>query len=472
MLPKEFLEMHQEKEKKLFKEAAIYFDTSSLLDLYFFSEDVQQDIFENIFSKIGKKLYVSDHSLFEFFKNKQTVLLKPAHTYKNLMKIGSQSKKDNDGGHLEKIERSLKNLSEKGFSDIVIQGNEFSTKTKKKTRHPYVDDELHEAFEDKIHDFKRRFNSIVSDFSEEFVELKSNIENQINTKISKIEGNILNDKLERLITEYFTPTETNYPFAKLLEIVEEGELRYRNKIPPGYEDFKVKEGIQKYGDLICWKQILEHANKHKKPAILVCDDVKPDWVAEQRPRLELIKEYLDATNQPFWMYNLSDFIYKAGTYFDSQMGEATLDEVEQLKDKNERKQFDLELKNIIQDYLEKEYLLYELKDEKKNELLYKCVNYELNDVIVYFVKATKSNYTSLLNSMYKSLSLLTEELTGTKIQNFQLVHITSNKNAAHKILNNHITRATTKKVYEDNKDKLNLKVGYINPDTNGLEFIF
>lgn len=58
---------------------------------------------------------------------------------------------------------------------------------------------------------------------------------------------------------------------------EEGEKRYKNEVPPGFKDAKNKDGVQKYSDLILWKEVLRFAVKDKKDIIFVTDDVKSDW---------------------------------------------------------------------------------------------------------------------------------------------------------------------------------------------------
>lgn len=57
----------------------------------------------------------------------------------------------------------------------------------------------------------------------------------------------------------------------------EGEKRYKNNTPPGFCDAKNKDGVQKYSDLIIWKEIIRFAENNKKNILFVTDDVKSDW---------------------------------------------------------------------------------------------------------------------------------------------------------------------------------------------------
>lgn len=81
-------------------------------------------------------------------------------------------------------------------------------------------------------------------------------------------------------------------------LVSSCNLRYRYNLPPGYEDAKTKEGIDKFGDLIMWKQIIKKSPEiTKKHIIFVTSDTKPDWFHKSnqnevvKPREELISEF-------------------------------------------------------------------------------------------------------------------------------------------------------------------------------------
>ena len=58
---------------------------------------------------------------------------------------------------------------------------------------------------------------------------------------------------------------------------EDGEKRYKNKTPPGFEDAKNKYGVRKYSDFFIWREIIRYAKTQKKNIIFVTDDTKVDW---------------------------------------------------------------------------------------------------------------------------------------------------------------------------------------------------
>jgi len=87
-----------------------------------------------------------------------------------------------------------------------------------------------------------------------------------------------------------------YSQEKLDDVYNLGKQRYKQGIPPRYEDSN-KEGKDKYGDLILWFQIIDKAKKTNKPIILVTDDRKEDWWRMFKgktidPRPELVDEML------------------------------------------------------------------------------------------------------------------------------------------------------------------------------------
>ncbi len=59
----------------------IVFDTSALLDLYYYSEDSRNRIFKNVFPYFENRLWLPAQVYFEFLKNKDTVAAKPEKTY-------------------------------------------------------------------------------------------------------------------------------------------------------------------------------------------------------------------------------------------------------------------------------------------------------------------------------------------------------------------------------------------------------
>lgn len=138
-----------------------------------------------------------------------------------------------------------------------------------------------------------------------------------------------NDQIYREIKEKFKLGRT-YNFNELMKIAEEGEFRYNNTIPPGYEDSQEKIGLQRYGDLFVWKQILEICKKENKSAILISNDIKEDWNEvedKDKPRSELIREFAFHTQKQFWKYTFADFLFISKKYLNTEINETIIEDV-------------------------------------------------------------------------------------------------------------------------------------------------
>ncbi|HLP53980.1 MAG TPA: PIN-like domain-containing protein [Fluviicola sp.] len=256
-------------EEKLWKEAIIVFDASSILNLYEYSEKSRQDIF-NLIKSFKNEKWIPFNVHFEYLKNKS----KP---------IGTTISKYDD------LSNSLKNI-ESHFDQI-------KNKTKSEDKHPFIDSNLVSTFEKNIKDFKTALNEI------------------INVKKEELNTFSTNDIILEFVNENFKIGD-EYPFSKTIEIIKEGEFRYRNTIPPGYKDELEKKGFAKYGDLIIWKQIIDKSIASNKPIVYIMDDLKEDWWHLDKknnpilPRVELIEEFKENNNLSFWMYSSSQFLEK------------------------------------------------------------------------------------------------------------------------------------------------------------------
>lgn len=277
----------EEEEKLLWKEAILIFDTSSLLNFYEYSEKTIKDIVNGIFSEFKHRLWLPFNVKYEYSNNRH----KP---------INSAIQKYDD------LRNNLTNISN-NFKQIENQ-------IKSTEKHPVVDKEL------------------VSNYKQELDFFKDKFEKNISEKINELNKYREQDTIQNIILDWFEFGEA-FKFSEIIELIKEGEFRYRNSIPPGYKDEKDKIGFQKYGDLIIWKQILKHANDTKKPIILVVDDFKEDWwILDKKkkpvsPRPELIDEIEEFTNVSFWMYSTQEFIEKSKTFFNPEFKDESIEEI-------------------------------------------------------------------------------------------------------------------------------------------------
>ena len=141
------------------------------------------------------------------------------------------------------------------------------------------------------------------------------------------------------VTKFFKVGK-EFKFSKKMNILSECDLRFKNRIPPGYMDAtgkNEKDGLQRIGDLIVWYQIIDFATETKKPIILITNDVKIDWCYStkrsneariDRPREELIQEISEKANVPFWMYTFPQFLYVCKKILNISIEESVIKEAE------------------------------------------------------------------------------------------------------------------------------------------------
>lgn len=295
-------------ETEIWKNCVFVLDTSALLELYFYSSASQQKLLENVFGSLKNRLWIPSHVEFEYLKNRQGAIKKPiAEKYKPIQSEG-----------LEELRSHIKILKAKVL--------DLRQKTQKSETHPY--------FEQIIFD---NFIQAIEVTSNEFETFSKTAIQQIEDRKSEIEALEKNDRVFARLKDFIS-VGGEYSFSRKMEILAESEIRFRNKIPPGYKDAEgkdAKEGFQKIGDLIIWKQIIDYAAAAKKPIVFVTNDVKEDWcytsrrsneVRIERPREELIQEIYAAANVKFWMYNFPQFLYACKKLLNVSIDDNVLEE--------------------------------------------------------------------------------------------------------------------------------------------------
>ncbi|MEQ8364296.1 MAG: PIN-like domain-containing protein [Cyclobacteriaceae bacterium] len=319
-----YFELDEIDEEKLFKTAYIFFDTSALLDFYYFSDASKNEIFDKVFSQLQGRLWISKQTEFEFVKNKSKVSNKLFNSYIDLLKKSNNNK---DSGYIEEIHSTIDNIKNQSLKNLNGLLRTLTERTAKNEKHPFLERNSFEVF-------SKSFDSLVegiNSFNDRFLDFKKAIELEVEKKRELLQSNESEDIVLKKFDSFFQVTSTS-SYSEILEIIAEGELRLRNQIPPGYLDFEDKIGFQKYGDLIVWKQLVKQCSADKKNAILVTNDLSEDWWHFQQkknsgaPRYELIKEFNDLANAKFWMFDINSFLFKAKRYVASGLKDNTIEE--------------------------------------------------------------------------------------------------------------------------------------------------
>jgi len=254
----------------------ISLDTNVLFNIYRYSEETRKELIR-VIKIFTPQLWLTNHTAFEFHKNRISVIADQIVIYDETIKTFS------------KLENEIiKNLKTPHLSKTVLKKFE---KTIKETT---------KDLEKKKDFYKKLLN---------------------NDSIHKTIATIFNNKVGDAFSD-----------EELSKIEKEGEERYKKKIPPGFKDNDKTDN--KYGDLIIWKELLRKAKSENKPFILIIDDLKEDWWLRIQgqtisPRQELAQELFKESGQVFHLYTPDRFLEFAAKT--EEVKQETIDEVREIR---------------------------------------------------------------------------------------------------------------------------------------------
>lgn len=263
----------------------IVLDTNVILDLFRFSLHTSLNLLE-ILEACIEKIWIPNQVYREYTKNK--------------FKVFGDSKK-----RYINFEKNLKNIIIKTESDI-------NKLLKNSHRYNYFG----------IENFENELTDSFSNLKTKVEEYKNNIGIEYN-KI-QVEKNEFLECIDEFIEIQASNGRVGKSLAlkEKLEILSEGELRYRYKIPPGFEDDR-KEGIEKFGDLFVWKEIINlPQNNTLENVIFITSDEKNDWWDKNKSGIleikkELLEEFLELNpDKNINFITLSEFQKYASEIFD------------------------------------------------------------------------------------------------------------------------------------------------------------
>ncbi|CRX53807.1 Uncharacterised protein [Yersinia enterocolitica] len=277
------------------------FDTNVYLNIYSYAEKTKLDLF-SVLEKIKKNLWVPNHVALEYQKRRLDVI-------------------DRERGNFTKITNVFNKFNNQ-INVEIIQNLGIEKKLP----------DLHKSLDD----FLLKFNSLCDDFVKGVFEEQKKLKPDVRSsdEIRKKLDSILSGKVGQSFTQ-----------SELDEIYEEGEVRFANKIPPGFKDAG-KDGDssdftymslnykRKFGDFIIWKQLIKEASKVEiKNVVFITDDKKNDWwygVGDKiiGPQEKLQSEFYSLTGvDTFKMYDTVDFLKDAVVYLGTKVDEKSFDDV-------------------------------------------------------------------------------------------------------------------------------------------------
>jgi len=277
--------------KELWNNAIFTFDTNTLLNVYRYSEETSNVLFELLEKlKAQHQLWLTHQAALEFHKNRHIVI----------------AQQEDKFDHVRKALENVKN---------VLQ-------------------------EDKRDKTESALETLINPEIDKLLDCISEMKMQSPNLISK---DIYLDRLYRI----FEGT-VGEPFdAEELESRKKQAIaRLDNSMPPGFKDYngKMPEKDRKLGDTLIWLQILEYAKTKKKNIILVTDDQKEDWWLKDThqkiigPLPQLRQEMIDYAQVEFYMYNSEAFIKHAGDHFkmNDESIERSAEEAREIVEKSSR----------------------------------------------------------------------------------------------------------------------------------------
>lgn len=279
----------------LWQNCIFVFDANVLLNFYRYSSGTATE-FINLLEQISNRIWVPFQAAYEFQQRRLDVISQQEKSYDDALSL---------------INKARQNIKDKLLSD----------------RHPFIEN--------------------AKQLIDKLEEILGEIESQLIDRKDKYKVLNENDEIRHRITDLFDGKVGDvYTEQKLEEIYRKGKKRYDQKIPPGYEDAKHKEGNKIYGDLILWLQTIDKGKSDKKPIILITDEKKHDWWWKNSkeeivsPRPELIKEMLSETSLSFYMYRADRFLELIRKYLSKQVNQKAIDEVKEIRKRDEK--FDVE----------------------------------------------------------------------------------------------------------------------------------
>lgn len=334
------------------------FDTNVLLSLYSFQPEGRKD-FLRILTSLDNRIWIPFHVGLEFHKNRLNVIKNRRKSFRDL-------------------NTDIDNL----VNCISFERESFTTLQKKfslEKKYPNVFLKLEESL-DKI---VKSFNSLEEDLGVYLKEIKDEVTILDKDKIYVNSDDYIRAEIDELFTGSRIGSNTFDTKEKLDALYQEGSHRYKNKIPPGYEDESKGEeefyydGLgykRKFGDLIIFKQIIDFSReKSIKNVIFISEDIKKDWrlVQDQEgskilgARPELKRElYKEAGVENFFIYQIEEFMQKTNDYLDIRIEKDTL---KSIKISLEEDKYQRILEEKIKELTERQVLFDVYKHKKETE---------------------------------------------------------------------------------------------------------
>lgn len=321
--------------QELWKSAHFIFDANTLLNLYMYTEDTVNDYWKAL-EAIKDRIWISYQAGLEFHRNRPSRIIDQENLFDQTL-------------------RRIEDISEHA---IEVLENHFENVRE----HPSIEED-----------------SIVNEVKALFKSLKEKIETKKENYPNLLhEDDPIIEKISELFSDKIGE---KFDEDKLEKIYKDGEVRFKNEVPTGFEDAKSKKDYSKFGDLIIWKEVLEFAKTEEvKGVVFVTNDLKKDWwqIKSGRtigPHPSLIKEFKDETGKRYYQYSSEQFLKFAKDHL-VEISSNSIDETKKLSEIQFNVDWDkttvedeINRINMLKDVLENSHLKIQEKKELIEELI-------------------------------------------------------------------------------------------------------
>jgi hypothetical protein len=294
--------------QQLWSEATFVLDANVLLNLYRFPKAAANDLLGAL-EKIADRLWLPHQAAMEYQRNRLSVIRQQREQFKNVR---------------DALDRAL--------ADLTGSFEQFQLKK----RHSTIDPK-----------------PLLTKTDELFEQFKAELDGLENTQPDVSDRDEIRERVDKLLSGRIgSPPKSQ---GELDQIYAEGKERYGYGRPPGYKDTdKSRDQTtsvyflnnlrfeREYGDLILWKQILQHCKQNEvQHLIFVIDDKKQDWwlsIGGKRigARPEITDEITsEGGTKTFHMYDSERFLEFAKDYLEEQVKQESIVQIRDVIEANE-----------------------------------------------------------------------------------------------------------------------------------------
>lgn len=289
--------------ERLWKEATIVLDTNVLLNLYRLPTTARDELFK-VLELLEDRLWIPHQVGLEFQRRRLTVIA----------------------------------AERKSIEDALESASELVAGLKRKVDGLQID--------------KRGIGvdpqPLVGDLEKANAKLIEAIQAAHNAQLDISASDPVRERLDALLEGKTGPGPASQ--KELDDLLANGEDRYKERVPPGFADADKEKNPneatfihdrlryqRKFGDLILWRQLIEHAKASgTKVVLLVTADRKEDWWWREQgktigPHPELVREIMRESGvELFWMYSSVQFVEHANKYSTATVSSEAVDELKQV----------------------------------------------------------------------------------------------------------------------------------------------